>query len=242
MNYHDALAAVGAGSAHPGGFAGTRAWMQKVHIAPGATVLEVGCGTGRTACAISAAYNAKVIAVDIHPQMIAKAKVRAQTLNLPVTFMTIDRGPLPFDAETMDAVIAESVTVFNDAPPLLREYHRVLRPGGFVIDIEMSAAAKLPDDVMQTFRETYGAVAVPTLQQWKRHYADAQFTGVRLLLSGPVPTSAPREDESDAYGLVTGEAYAPDVWRIMQENERVMATHAKWLHYGVIQAYKQLPQ
>ncbi len=242
MNYHDALATVGAGSAHPGGFAVTRAWMKKVHIDSSATVLEVGCGTGRTACAIHTMYNASVIGVDIHPQMIEKARSRAKAMKSPVTFMTVDRGALPFDAESVDVIVAESVTVFNDVQPMLGEYYRMLRPGGFVLDVEMGAAATLPDNVLQTFQDTYGAVTVPTLQQWKRLYTDAQFQDVRMLLSGSVP-AAPTQDETyDSFGLVTSEAYRPDVWRIMQENQRIMATYAKWLHYGVIQAYKRLPQ
>jgi len=242
VNYHDALAAVGASSAHPGGFASTRAWMKKVPIDSAATVLEVGCGTGRTACTISKMYNATVIGVDIHPQMIAKATSRAQAMRVPVTFMTVERGPLPFAKESMDVVVAESVTVFNDIAPMLSEYYRVLRPGGFVLDIEMSAAARLPDHVLQIFRQTYGAVSVPTLRQWKTLYTDAQFVDVRMLLSGSVPDTPPRDASYDAYGLTSGETYSADLWRIMQENQQVMATYSKWLHYGVILARKQPPQ
>lgn len=63
MNYHEMIAAMGEGAAHPGGYKGTLAFLDGVDIPPGLRVLEVGCGTGRTACLL-AQKGAKVTAMD----------------------------------------------------------------------------------------------------------------------------------------------------------------------------------
>ena len=119
MNYHEIIAAVGEGSAHPGGFKGTLDFMEFIGITPGLRVLEVGCGTGRTACLL-AQMGAQVTAMDQSIVMLEKAEHRAQQQQLQIEWIQGDITAIPLRSDTYDAVIAESVTVFT-ADPALRE-------------------------------------------------------------------------------------------------------------------------
>lgn len=47
--YIDFLAYYGIGSAHPGGFTLTKQLLAQLPFRHGANVLEIGCGTGKTA-------------------------------------------------------------------------------------------------------------------------------------------------------------------------------------------------
>ncbi len=240
MDYHEAIAALGMGSAHPGGFSITREWMKQIEIQKNAKILEVGCGTGRTACALQQHFNCNVVGVDRNEKMIAKAHQRAATLDLPIQFSLVRGSRLPFTDALFDVVVAESVTVFNDLDSLLNEYQRVLKPKGFVINVEMCANSPLPADVFQAFHETYGAECVPTMSQWKDYYHKAGFHSVRIIRSGPVPNSPVFDQEPDHMSpiLTDKDAYTNDVYTIMNQNQIVMQKYAKWLNFAVIQALK----
>lgn len=239
MDYHDALADLCVGSAHPGGYLATLAWLATIDFQPGMRVLEVGCGTGRTACEMASHPGVLVTAVDARQAMLDKARKRAQDSGVEVVFRLVDDERLPFDAGTFDLVVAESVTVFNDVQAMLLEYARVLVPGGFAVDTEMCAAAALPDDVMEAFYKTYGALRVPTQTQWKRLWREAGFDPVRVLLSGPVTVDPVRGDIPDLWSMAQKPDHDQEVWRIIEQNQTVMSEYAKWLQYAVIRATRQ---
>lgn len=133
MDYQDLLAKQGVGSAHPGGFAATIDFLKDVSFLPGSKILEVGCGTGRTACYL-AGQGYDVTALDIRPAMLRKARFRAQRQRVFVRWVEGDACDLPFPANQFDILLLESVTVFVDAKRALPEYRRVLRPGGRLYD------------------------------------------------------------------------------------------------------------
>ena len=71
MNYIHMLSRLGMGSAHPGGFEATLRMLKNYPIQPGSRILEVGCGTGRTACHLSE-MGYQVTAIDLNENMIKK--------------------------------------------------------------------------------------------------------------------------------------------------------------------------
>lgn len=235
MDYHDVLAIAGAGSAHPGGFAVTRAWAEKVGFVPEWRVLEVGCGTGRTACWLAQRFGCRVTGVDVRQAMVEKARHRAQRMGVDVVFEQNVSHRLPFAAAEFDVVVAESVTVFNPVRPLLREYARVLKPGGRLCDTEMCAAAPLPPEVRDIFRKTYGAIEVPTLSRWKSLLQEAGFSYAGALLSGSVESLYGRAEEPDLFAEPDS-ALPPEVARFAEENARVMGEYGRWLMYVVLLA------
>ena len=120
---------------HLGGFRATEALIQRCELEPGASVLEVGCGVGRTSCYLARRHEYRVTGVDLSERIVAAARQRAQRqgLNDLVAFRVADAQSLPFDGAQFDGVIAESVTAFApDHAAALGEYTRVVRPGGTV--------------------------------------------------------------------------------------------------------------
>jgi SAM-dependent methyltransferase len=73
--------------------------------------------------------------VDIIERMVERSQERARAEGVAdrTEFRVADAQSLPFESETFDAVITESVTVFpEDKARAVREYARVAKPGGYV--------------------------------------------------------------------------------------------------------------
>jgi arsenite methyltransferase len=100
----------------------------------GATVVDVGSGTGTDAL-LAASYvgsGGRVIGVDPNDAMIAKAKAAAERIAAThVEFRKGSAEALPVEPNSVDVVISNGV--LNLAPqklPAFQEIFRVLRPGG----------------------------------------------------------------------------------------------------------------
>lgn len=253
MNYHEIIAAVGEGSAHPGGFKGTLDFMEFIGITPGLRVLEVGCGTGRTACLL-AQMGAQVTAMDQSIVMLEKAEQRAQQQQLQIEWIQGNITAIPLRSDTYDAVIAESVTVFAADPvKAFREYHRVLRKGGHVWDRELFQTQPHPA-LEREMRELYGNLRLPDAAAWMRMLRDAGFHEVRQW--GPEPDAAPngRQNEKgngggaiafdwqnawDPHRVIDLEALQdPAVGTFFRENEAFLQRYRNHLSYGVFLAQK----
>lgn len=119
---------------HIGGVAATRELIELCHIDASKYVLDVGCGAGQTACFLAQTTGCRVMGVDILPAMVARAQDTARRAGVSgVEFRLADAQALPFDDNTFDAVLTESVTSFTaEKARAVGEYARVLRPGGYV--------------------------------------------------------------------------------------------------------------
>jgi SAM-dependent methyltransferase len=99
------------------------------------TVLDVGCGVGATACYIAKRYGCHIVGVDISEGMIEWAieRARKEGLEALTEFRVADAQDLPFEDDTFDIVMTESVTVLPpDKQRAVSEYARVTRPAGYV--------------------------------------------------------------------------------------------------------------
>lgn len=120
---------------HMGGDTVTDELIDLCHIQPGGHVLDVGCGVGFSSCYIAEQTQARLVGVDLRPDMVARAKEYAADTGLTdcVTFRVADAQALPFGADMFDAVICESVLAFvPDRAQALREFLRVTKPGGYI--------------------------------------------------------------------------------------------------------------
>ena len=92
-------------------------------------VLEVGCGTGYfTKELVKTGANIK--AIDISPDLLAVAKENVTGGN--VTFLVENAYALGFKDASFDSVIGSSVLHHLDVAKALREFMRVLKPGGTI--------------------------------------------------------------------------------------------------------------
>jgi SAM-dependent methyltransferase len=98
-------------------------------VGPGAAVLDVGCGAGRT-LVLAAERGARVSGLDVSPGLLGVARARLPEADL----RDGDMESLPFPDAAFDAVVGVNAFQFAGDPRLaLREAARVTRPGGRVV-------------------------------------------------------------------------------------------------------------
>lgn len=134
QTFFDFAAQVGI-TKHIGSVEATEALVELCHIGEGKRVLDVGCGVGVTPCYLAQKHRCLVVGVDILEGMIERSRERAKREKVTdrIEFSVADAQELPFDDDLFDAVITESVTAFpQDKQKAVKEYARVIRPGGYV--------------------------------------------------------------------------------------------------------------
>jgi SAM-dependent methyltransferase len=105
----------------------------KFHVPAGGTVLGLGCSTGELAASI-AASGIHAIGCDISPQMLSRAAAADSSGPIDWVQLDLDWQELLFAARTSDAIVASSVLEYvHDPDTVLRECHRVLRPGAVLL-------------------------------------------------------------------------------------------------------------
>ncbi len=120
---------------HPGGAALTRKLATAALVGRNARVLDVACGRGESARVLAAHFGCRVVGVDYSEENVGLANELSEDARLSdrVHFVQGDAEQLPLDSESFDVVICEcSLCIFPQLTAALREFHRVLRPGGRV--------------------------------------------------------------------------------------------------------------
>jgi ubiquinone/menaquinone biosynthesis C-methylase UbiE len=138
---------------HLGGIAATRELIELCYIEQDKYVLEVGCGVGVTPCYIAKKYGCRVVGVDSHDGMIARAKERAirERVADRTEFRVADARDLPFEDDLFDVVMCESVLAFvEDKQKAINEYVRVAKPGGYV-GLSESAWIRTPSPKLRAY-------------------------------------------------------------------------------------------
>ncbi len=107
-------------------------FFRRLGVTPGARLLDVGCGAGQLAL-IAARSGARVVGCDIASNWIEKARDRAATEGLDITFEEGDAESLPYEDAQFDVVISLIGAMFAPRPDLVAaELTRVCRPGGMI--------------------------------------------------------------------------------------------------------------
>ena len=102
-------------------------------------VLDVACGTGDFAIALSQAGVEKVTGVDISQGMLDVGEEKVKALGLNIEMHVDDCEHLSIADDTFDAVsVAFGMRNFEHLQRGLNEMQRVMRPGGLVCIVELS--------------------------------------------------------------------------------------------------------
>jgi ubiquinone/menaquinone biosynthesis C-methylase UbiE len=107
-------------------------------VKPDAQVLDVGTGAGHLSFALAPAV-ARVVALDPSPAMLATVRAAAATRGL-AQIETCEgcADALPFAAASFDLVCTRySAHHWFDVPRALAEMHRVVKPCGFMLAIDL---------------------------------------------------------------------------------------------------------
>ena len=125
----------GEGFLSPGGPQAVREIVQGIDLA-GKRVLDIGCGIGGLDQVLLSLGAAHVTAVDVAPPLIALARhrVAGSPDASRIAFETTEpEKPLPFPDASFDIVFTKDAWLHVvDKPALLRDVHRLLKPGGWL--------------------------------------------------------------------------------------------------------------
>lgn len=147
--------------------------VKKAELKPGEHVLDVACGTGdlsewfaRGAGGVSAA---RVTGVDFTPEMLDiarhKAKSRPASWHADrIAYVQGDAQDLKIDTASVDVVsIAFGIRNVLDTDKALREFRRVLRPGGRLMVLEFAEPRLAP---VRWFNNLYSKRIMPITATW----------------------------------------------------------------------------
>lgn len=135
---------------HPGGRDLTRRLGQLLALSPKDVVVDVAAGQGTSACLLAAQFGCRVQGIDYGATQVAKATERAarEGLSQRVTFVEGDAEVLPLADNSADAVVCEcALCTFPDPERAVREWSRILRPGGRVGLADVTRQGALPEEL-----------------------------------------------------------------------------------------------
>ncbi|PWK11479.1 class I SAM-dependent methyltransferase [Tumebacillus permanentifrigoris] len=241
LTYHDFLATFGIGGAHPGGIALTREVVAKEVLTRKSRVLDAGCGTGQTAAYLAKVFGCQVTALDLHPLMLEKAGRRFQREHLHVQLVRGDVHELPFASGSFDLVLVESVTIFTTINKALGEYARVLKPGGVLLDLEMTAERPLSARELEELRSVYNTRQVPTEAEWTGRLQGAGFADVSVLHGGTVASAIPGQEvsEQELPEFDPSQQVDPRLYEIWRGHQELTERYSRRLGYRVYRAVHQ---
>jgi ubiquinone/menaquinone biosynthesis C-methylase UbiE len=116
--------------------AGKRARAALLGLCEGARAIDVGCGLGDDARALSrlVGTHGQVVGLDSSEAMLGRARARGEAQDGPIAFIVGDAHDLPFDADSFDAARVErTLQHLEDPARVVGELARVTRPGGVVL-------------------------------------------------------------------------------------------------------------
>ena len=123
-------------------------------------LLDVGCGTGRFLDAFKQAWpRLPALGVDLSEAYVAEAKRHLRRWCW-INVMVANGEALPVKDESQDAVT--SIFMFHELPPkvrrvVLREFARVLKPGGRLVVVDSLQIGDEPDydGMLELFPQSY---------------------------------------------------------------------------------------
>lgn len=105
--------------------------LAHLNLREGDSVLDLGCGRGSKTDALRL-LGVDPVGIDLDPDAIRQARE-----DFPKTrFQVGDVHALPFADNTFDALFSLSVLQYVDREAVLKECHRVLKPGGRAVFVE----------------------------------------------------------------------------------------------------------
>lgn len=152
-----------------------RVWKEmtltKLNPQPGEILIDVAGGTGdlaRTFLKKAAAIqrrrggaDARAVVCDINAEMLIAGIDPAKDAGMDITRVCGNAERLPFDNNFADALtISFGIRNVTDRPKALREFYRVLKPGGRLFILEFSTP---PAKVLREIYDAYSFAVIPPL-------------------------------------------------------------------------------
>jgi ubiquinone/menaquinone biosynthesis C-methylase UbiE len=134
-------------------------------------IADIACGTGILADRVQRELKTtEVYGVDMSEGMLNQARARSSE----VRWLTAPAEQLPFDDGALDAVVTTSAFHFFDQPAALREFHRVIAPGGLAAVATISP--RQPFLLSRLANTALAPAHNPTPDEMRALFDDAGFT------------------------------------------------------------------
>jgi demethylmenaquinone methyltransferase/2-methoxy-6-polyprenyl-1,4-benzoquinol methylase len=117
------------------------------NVGPGASALDVCCGTGDLALELARRVmpGGRVVGLDFSVPMLELAQVKSRNGAVPVAWMQGNALELPFDDGEFDAAtVGFGIRNVVDIDRGIAEMARVVRPGGRVVILEITTPLRPP--------------------------------------------------------------------------------------------------
>ena len=134
-------------------------------------VLDLGTGTGFFALVFTAEGH-EATGIDLTPDMIDRARQTAEILGLQADFAVMDAEEPDFAPESFDVLVTRNLTwtlphiekAYWTLPHIekaYREWYRLLKPGGVLINFDADYSAALEDEEEHELPENHAHKLVP---------------------------------------------------------------------------------
>lgn len=116
--------------------------MKKMKVKPGSTAIDLCCGTcDWTISLAEASGTGQVVGLDFSRNMLdyGDRKIRSLGLDKQISLVQGNAMSLPYEDNTFDyATIGFALRNVPDLVQVVKEMHRVVKPGGLVVSLELS--------------------------------------------------------------------------------------------------------
>ena len=151
-------------------------------------ILEVGCSTGYITRYIAKKFDCTITGIDLSNLIIEIAKNEANKLNLQnISFRNGNVENIPFPDNTFDVVYGEAITALVPDPvEVIKEYHRVLKPGGKLATLDLFMKESLSKDFVEEINKIMSNVigseiGIRTLKEWIKIFNDSILNEIKIL-------------------------------------------------------------
>jgi SAM-dependent methyltransferase len=119
-------------------------------------VLDLGCGPGRSALLLAAEAGAEVTAVDLHEPFLDELRAASEARGLSHLIRPVngDMGELPYPDGSFDLVWAEGSAYSIGFDTALRDWRRLLAPGGALVLTECVWTTDAPSEDARAYWES----------------------------------------------------------------------------------------
>ncbi|WP_462411812.1 class I SAM-dependent methyltransferase [Neobacillus sp. Marseille-QA0830] len=234
LTYIDFLAKFGVGGAHPGGIGLTKEMLSNEKVSKDSRILDAGCGTGQTTAFLYNEYKAEVYGLELNPIMVEKAKSRFQGQQLPIQLTQGSVENIPFEENTFDFVLSESVLAFVNKPSAIQEFYRVLKPGGRVIVNEMTINQPLNEQEAAEIKQFYAIDSLLLEEDWEKIFKNAGFQDIEIKRqTHDLKNSTPAQE----FNFSTN--FEPELFGILNQHGNMLVKYHDVLSHRIITCTKK---
>lgn len=194
---HNFLARLGKTRLRPGGKLATDWLIANGDFNANKKVLEVACNMCTTAIQIAKQYGCHITGVDLDEEALEKARdnIKESKLENLIQVQRANATKLPFEDNSFDIVINEAMLTMlpiEAKDKAIREYFRVLKPGGFLLTHDVMLQQEEAEQVLLALREAINVSVTPlTKDGWKNTFHQCGFRNVDVF-SGEMSLLSPK--------------------------------------------------